>query len=123
MVGHPIRPIDAPATLQRYINWVLRDYLDKDASAFIDVVAIYLNGTREKHFAAVLSVVRKLQDAGLQMDIKKSSFTTKEVKFLSYIVKPGTGLAIDPVKVKAIKELAAPTAARGVRRFLGFTGF
>ena len=38
------------------------------------------------------------------MDIKKSSFAEKEVKFLSYIVKPDVGLVINPAKVKAIKE-------------------
>ena len=113
----------APATFQRYINWVLRDHLDKDASAFIDDVSIYTNGTREEHFQVVRSVVSKLRAAGLQMDVKKSSFAEKEVKFLGYIVKPGVGLAMDPAKVKAIKEWVAPSTARGVRRFLGFTGF
>ena len=38
------------------------------------------------------------------MDIKKSSFAEKEVKFLGYIVKLGVRLVIDPAKVKAIKE-------------------
>ena len=38
------------------------------------------------------------------MDIKKSSFAEKEVKFLGYIVKPGVKLVINPAKVKVIKE-------------------
>ena len=52
----------------------------------------------------VRSVISKLRATGLQIDIKKSSFTKKEVKFLSYIVKPDVKLVINPTKVKVIKE-------------------
>ena len=107
----PFGLTEAPATFQRYINWVLRDHLEKDASAFMDDVAIYTNGTREEHFRTVRLVISKLRAAGLQMDVNKSSFAEAEVKFLGYVVKPGISMAMDPTKVQAIKNWPAPTTA------------
>jgi transposase InsO family protein len=113
----------APATFQRYINWVLRDHLDKDATAFIDDVAVYSNGTYTEHQQLVREVIGSLHDAGLHLDVKKSQFAGKKLKFLGYVVIPGVGLEMDPEKVQAIRDWHPPTSVKGVRSFLGFTGF
>ena len=47
----------APATFQRYINTLLRKQLDDFASAYMDDVIIYSNGTREDHFRKVRIVL------------------------------------------------------------------
>ena len=54
----------APATFQRYINWVLRDELNICCSAYIDDVVIY-NDTQKEHRSVVLRIIRKLTDAEL----------------------------------------------------------
>lgn len=64
----------APATFQRYINTLLREYLDDFASAYLDDVIIYSNGSREDHFQKVRAVLRKLWDGGLYLDPEKSEF-------------------------------------------------
>ena len=63
----------APATFQRYINWVLRDELDICCFAYIDDVVIYYD-TQKEHRSTVLRIIRKLADAGLQFDFDKSEF-------------------------------------------------
>ena len=63
----------APTTFQRYINWVLHDKLDICCSAYIDDIDIY-NDTQKEHRSAVLRIIRKLADAGLQLDFDKSEF-------------------------------------------------
>ena len=58
----PFGLTSAPATFQRYINWVLRGELDICCSAYIDDVVIY-NDTQKEHRSAVLRIIRKLADA------------------------------------------------------------
>ena len=35
----------APAIFQRYINWVLRDYLDEFYTAYVDNILIYTSSS------------------------------------------------------------------------------
>ena len=81
----------APATFQRYINWVLRDELDVCSSAYIDDVVIY-NDMQEEHRSSVLRIIRKLADAGLQLDFDKSEFEVRTIKYLGYLIEAGIGL-------------------------------
>ena len=114
----------APATFQRYINTLLRKYLDDFASAYMDDVIIYSNGTREDHFRKVRTVLRALWDGGLFLDPKKSEFARKKIKYLGFIVHAdGKGVGPDEEKVEAIRNWKAPKTQKEVRRFLGFANY
>ena len=63
----------APATFQRYINWVPHDEFDICCSAYIDDMVIYKD-TQKEHHSVVLRIIRKLTDAELQLDFDKSKF-------------------------------------------------
>lgn len=89
----------------------------------MDDVVIYSDGSRKEHREHVREVVRRLEAAGLQLDIDKSEFEAKKIKYLGYIVEAGVGISVDPDKIKAIAKWAAPTTVRGVRGFLGFANF
>ena len=112
----------APATFQRYINWVLRDELDVCCSAYIDDVVIY-SDTQKEHRDAVLRIIRKLADAGLQLDFDKSEFEASVIKYLGYLVETGKGLRADPEKLEAIRKWEPPKKVKGVRGFLGFCNY
>jgi hypothetical protein len=71
----------------------------------------------------VRAIIRKLGEAGLQLDIKKSEFCVKKTKYLGFIIKAERGIAIDLEKVLAIKEWQSLKSAKGVRSFLSFTNF
>ncbi|KAK1914208.1 hypothetical protein P3342_007454 [Pyrenophora teres f. teres] len=86
MAGNTFGLTGAPATFQRYINDVLREFLDEFVSAYIDDVIIFTNGSLDEHRQQVLRVMKKLQEAGLQLDIDKCEFEQKRVKYLGYIV-------------------------------------
>ena len=77
----PFGLTSTPTTFQRYINWVLHDELDICCSAYIDDVVIY-NDTQKEHRSVVLRIVRKLVDAGLQLDFDKSEFEGGIIKYL-----------------------------------------
>ena len=112
----------APATFQRYINWVLRDELNICCSTYIDDVVIY-NDTQKEHRSAVLRIIRKLADAGLQLDFDKSGFEGGIIKYLGYLIETGRGLRANLEKLEAIRKWEPPTKVRGVRDFLGFCNY
>ena len=118
----PFGLIGAPATFQRYINWVLRDELDICCSAYIDDMVIY-NDTQKEHRSVVLRIIRKLADAGLQLDFDKSEFEGCIVKYLGYLIETGQGLQVDPEKLEAIRKWELPTKIRGVCGFLEFCNY
>ncbi|KAB2098877.1 hypothetical protein AG0111_0g12970 [Alternaria gaisen] len=119
----PFGMANSPSTFQRYINWTLREFLDDFCSAYLDDVLIYTDGSLKQHQEHVRKVLRKLQDAGLQVDIKKCEFEVKSTKYLGFIIKAGKGISMDPAKVAAIREWEAPQTVKGVRSFLGFANF
>jgi transposase InsO family protein/predicted aspartyl protease len=114
---------NAPSTFQRYINWTLRDYLDDFCSAYIDDVLIFSSGSLEDHQEKVKSVLQRLTNAGLHLDIKKCEFETQTTKYLGYIIDVGNGVRMDPEKTRAIREWQAPQTVKGVRSFLGFANY
>ncbi|KAM4064426.1 reverse transcriptase (RNA-dependent DNA polymerase) [Hirsutella rhossiliensis] len=99
----------APAAFQRYINSVLQDYLDDFVSAYIDDVLIFSSGSLQDHRDKVGKVLQRLMDAGLQLDINKSEFEVKAVKYLGFIIEAECGIRVDPEKVEAVKGWATPT--------------
>ncbi|EFZ04205.2 Pol [Metarhizium robertsii ARSEF 23] len=119
----PFGMTGAPATFQRYINRTLQDYLDEFCSAYIDDILIYSDGSLKDHRQKVRQVLKRLRDAGLQVDIDKCEFETKSTKYLGFIVEAGKGIRVDPEKVQAIQLWEEPKTAREVRRFIGFANY
>jgi hypothetical protein len=119
----PFGLANAPSTFQRYINWALRDYLDDFCSAYVDDILIYTDGSLDKHREHVRKVLRRLHEAGLQLDIDKSEFEVTTTKYLGFVITAGEGISMDPAKVAAIVGWQAPTSVSGVRSFLGFANF
>ena len=119
----PFGLANAPSTFQRYINWVLRDYLDEFVSAYLDDILIFTSGSRREHREQVRKVLERLREAGLQIDIDKCEFEVESTKYLGFIIEAGNGIRMDPEKVKAILEWEAPTTVKAVRAFLGFANF
>ena len=113
----------APASFQRYMNTVLREWLDDFVTAYLDDVLIYSSGSKADHEAKVQKVLQALSDAGLHLDPAKCEFSVQEVKYLGFIVNAGKGVACDPEKQRAIREWEAPTSVKGVRSFLGFANY
>ncbi|XP_044719872.1 reverse transcriptase (RNA-dependent DNA polymerase) domain-containing protein [Hirsutella rhossiliensis] len=99
----------APAAFQRYINSVLQDYLDDFVSAYIDDVLIFSSGSLQDHRDKVGKVLQRLMDAGLQLDINKSEFEVKAVKYLGFIIEA--------------EWMGNPTNIKSVRSFIGFANF
>ena len=67
----------APATFQRYINWVLYDYLDEFCTAYVDDILIYTSGLLRDYRVKVHMVLGKLREVKLTLNINKYQFEKK----------------------------------------------
>jgi hypothetical protein len=68
-------------------------------------------------------IIKKLKNAGLQLNIDKCEFKQKKVKYLEYIINSKKGICVDPEKVEAIRTWEPPSTIKGVRGFLGFANY
>ena len=98
----PFGLTNGPATYQRYMNDVLFDYLDDFCTAYLDDILIYSENELE-HAEHVRKVLKRLRDAGLQVNIKKSEFSVKWIKYLGFIMGVN-GIEVDPEKVDVVRS-------------------
>jgi ribosome-interacting GTPase 1 len=106
--------INAPNTFQKYINWILREYLNDFVSAYIDDILIYTNGSRSEYRQHVRKILAKLYETGLQLNIDKSEFEVKSTKYLGFIIKTNKGVRMDSAKIEAVLKWEAPRSVKGV---------
>ena len=119
----PFRLANAPSTFQRYINQALREFLDDFALVYLDNVLIFTKGSLQNHHKHVRQVIKRLQEAGLNLELSKCKFNVQRTKYLGFILEARRGTLIDPEKVQAIQDQQAPTTVKGVRGFLRFINF
>ena len=111
----------APGTFQRYMNDVLREYLDIFCNVYLDDILIY-SKTRNEHTRHLRLILDCLRKAGLHAKISKCEFYKDEVKYLGFLIGY-KGIRMDPDKIKTIVEWKTPKTVTDVRSFTGFAGF
>ena len=117
----PFGLTNAPATFQRMINNVLREYLDIFVVVYLDDILIF-SDTLEEHTEHVHKVLQALQDAKLLVEPEKSKFHTQEVDFLGHTIVPGE-IRMQKDKIKAVQEWPKPTNVKEVQSFIGFANY
>lgn len=111
----------APTTFQRTMNAVLSPVLGKHTLAYLDDIVIY-SRTFEEHLLHLKETLDILDCAGFKLNASKCEFVVQNFRFLGFRITPD-GILPDPDKVRAISEMPPPKTVRGVRRFLGASGF
>ncbi|GJV61047.1 putative reverse transcriptase domain-containing protein [Tanacetum coccineum] len=93
----PFGLTNAPAVFMDLMNRMCKPYLDKFVIVFIDDILIYSTNKEEhgEHLKTILNLLRS-------------------EKF---------GVHVDPAKIEAIKNWAAPTTPTEVQQFLGLAGY
>ena len=117
----PFGMVNAPAIFSELMNEVLRGILHKFAVVYLDDILLY-SKTFEEHIEHIEAVFSRLRNAGLKLKMSKCDFLKREVNYLGHVVSPN-GIKPDPAKVEALQQLEPPTDARGIRSFIGMTGY
>lgn len=112
---------NAPATFQATMNELFRPSLRRYVLVFFDDILIYSSSWPEhiKHVSIVLRLLLKNQFAANR---KKSVFGQQKIEYLGHVISEG-GVSMDPVKVASILQWPTPKSVKGVRAFLGLTGY
>ena len=109
----------APGIFQRFISQLLSN---------IDGVIVYLDdilicsSSPSDQFNKVKTVLNKLQEVNVKLNLDKCIFNQTTIDFLGYVISE-KGLYPSPTKVKAILEAAIPTDVHELQSFLGLVTY
>lgn len=112
----------APSVFQRFVNDIFQDFiLDGTVLAYLDDLIIP-SKTEEEGIKKMKKILERAQEYGLQFNWEKCHFLQREIQYLGYIicdnhVKPSTE------KIQAVARFKKPENIKGLRSFLGLTGY
>ncbi|GJV39143.1 putative reverse transcriptase domain-containing protein [Tanacetum coccineum] len=112
---------NAPAVFMDLMNRVCKPYLDKFVIVFIDDILIY-SKNKEEHGEHLKTILNLLRSKKFYAKFSKCDFWLDSVQFLGHAID-SSGVLVDPAKIEAIKNWAAPTTPTEVRQFLGLAGY
>ncbi|XP_073050542.1 transposon Ty3-G Gag-Pol polyprotein isoform X1 [Primulina eburnea] len=117
----PFGLTNAPSTFQSIMNSVFGQYLRQFILVFFDDILIY-SSTWDDHLCHIRTVFSILRQQQFVLKRSKCVFAKKEVSYLGHVVNQ-TGVKVDEDKIKAITQWPAPNTVKGLRGFLGLTGY
>ena len=117
----PFGLCNAPATFERLMSQVLRGLHWKRCLVYIDDILVFGHDF-ESALESLELVLIRVAEYGLQLKSTKCNLFRSSVPFLGHIVGRA-GLECDPNKISAVANWIPPSTIKGVREFLGFTGY
>lgn len=117
----PFGLTNAPATMARLMSRVLSHDLEPYVYVYLDDIIIVSNSLDE-HIRLIKIVADRLKNAGLTINLQKSKFCQKAIKYLGYVLTK-EGLSMDVSKIQPVLDYPIPKTVKDVRRLLGLAGF
>ena len=109
----------APEFFQRQMSRILEGL--EGTICMMDDILVHGRDVKE-HDERLLRVLQRIKSSGMTLNKKKCQFRVKELIFLGHKIS-GEGISPDPNKVRAIREMRAPTNQKELRSFLGMVNF
>ncbi|GJT03096.1 putative nucleotidyltransferase, ribonuclease H [Tanacetum coccineum] len=117
----PFGLCNAPATFQRCMLAIYHDMIEESIEVFMDDFSVF--GSSFDHCLNNLDkMLQHCKHAHLVLNWEKCHFMVKEGIMLGHKVSEA-GLEVKKAKIKVISKLPSPTNIKGIRSFLGHTGF
>jgi len=113
----PFGLTNAPATFQRALDIILSGLKWRICLVYLDDVIIF-SANAEQHFKDVDTVLHRLREAGVTLNLEKYTWFSDEVEYLGHIVRPGQ-LHVHKKNVEALKHAKLPTTKTQLKSFLG----
>ena len=117
----PFGLMNAPATFQRLMNLVFRDYMHRFVLAYMDDILVYSN-TEVEHRHQLRLVLQRLREHRLFAQAAKCSFFVTTVEYCGHRITEGSVHPVD-AKLARIQSWPSPTSLHELRSFLGFAQF
>ena len=117
----PFGLTNAPATFQRCMDFLFGDLRFKGVLCYLDDILVH-SPTFATAFDVLRRVLERLRSAGLTLNLPKSVFFPRTLKYLGTIIKDGF-LYPDPAKLEVLQRLTEPKTLHDVRSLLGFLGY
>ena len=115
------RLYNAPATFQRCMMSIFSDMVEDTIEVLMDDFSVV--GDSFDHCLNHLSeVLKRCEDCNLVLNVEKCHFMVKEGIVLGHRILE-KGIEVAKAKVEVIERLPSPISVKGVRSFLGHTGF
>lgn len=113
----PFGLCNGPQTMSRLMDKVIPSRLRENVFIYLDDLLV-CSADFETHLKILKEVAQCLKRANLTINVEKSKFCQREIKYLGYRIGHGC-LKIDQDKVAAIREFPLPKTPRQIRRFIG----
>ena len=116
----PMGLCNSPDIFQERMSTLMQDL--EFVRVYIDDVLCLTTGDWKDHLEKLEEVLRRVQQAGLKVNAKKSFFGRPELEYLGYWVTR-QGIQPLPKKIDAMQQIAPPKNRRQLRRFLGMVNY
>ena len=117
----PFGMSNSPANFQRLMDTVLKNLVGTECFVYIDDIVIF-SSTAEEHALRLENVLRRFDQANLQLHPGKCVFAQPRVQYLGFVLSED-GISASPDKIKAVKDYPVPQNVKDVRAFLGLSSF
>ncbi|XP_055005269.1 uncharacterized protein K02A2.6-like [Boleophthalmus pectinirostris] len=115
----PFGLASAPSAFQKMMETILKDL--PGVQNYLDDIVVY-GASKEEHDRHLQAVLKRLSEAGLQINFGKSAFAQTDITFLGHVIsKDGLRPSLD--HLTAIAEAPPPKDMPALRSFLGLTSW
>ena len=109
----------APEVFHRTIHEVFSDI--EGVETYIDDLLIHAS-SKSRHDEILRAVLDRCRQVNLRLNQSKCRFEQSQIKYLGHVISEGV-IKPDPLKIRAMTEIAVPKGQDDVRRLLGMATY
>ena len=117
----PMGLSSSPGFFQSFIEKLLLGIKQSKCVAFLDDI-LAGNQNYQQHLSGLREVFERIRDSKMLLKAEKCKIFCEQITYLGHILSIN-GIATCPKKVEAIEKMMPPKNVKGVKSFLGLSGF